>query len=106
MLAGKPDIHSIPKKPFEIGESLEFSGQAVKHLAADSEKIKKTGRILLTADLAREYGFVDKEAGVVTGEMRSIKGYLQREGWETMAMFVPEFIRIPHFLLYFFGYKF
>ncbi len=91
---------------FERGESLEFSGQAVKHLAADPENIKKTGRILLTADLAREYGFVDQESGVITGEMRSVKGLLLKEGWGTAAMFVPEFIRIPHFMFYFSGYKF
>ncbi len=85
---------------------MEFSGQAVKHLAADTEKIKKTGRILLTADMAHEYGFVDEEAGVITGDLRSVKGFLLREGWETVAMLVPEFIRVPHFILYFLGYKF
>lgn len=32
---------------------------AIAHLAADANKINKTGRILRTSDLAREYGFVD-----------------------------------------------
>lgn len=41
------------------GESPEFAGRAVVALASDPVILKKSGRILLTADLASEYGFVD-----------------------------------------------
>ena len=41
------------------GESVEFPGLAIAHLAADANKLNKTGRILRTNQLAKEYGFVD-----------------------------------------------
>lgn len=37
----------------------QYTGRAVAALAADREIMKKTGQILLTGDLAREYGFFD-----------------------------------------------
>jgi dehydrogenase/reductase SDR family protein 1 len=44
---------------FDDGESPEFAGKAVVALASDTRVFSKTGSILITADLGREYGFVD-----------------------------------------------
>ena len=49
----------FPASLFKDGESVEFSGMAIAHLAADEDKLVKTGRILSTSHLAKEYGFVD-----------------------------------------------
>ena len=38
---------------FAKGESVEFSGKAVAKLAADPDVRQKTGKIQMTADLAR-----------------------------------------------------
>lgn len=46
---------------------MEYSGKAVVALASDKNKIKNTGKILLTADLGDKYGFVD-----IDGELRII----------------------------------
>ena len=40
-------------------ESPQFIGRAVAALAADPDVLQKTGRILIAAALAREYGFTD-----------------------------------------------
>jgi NAD(P)-dependent dehydrogenase (short-subunit alcohol dehydrogenase family) len=40
-------------------ESPEFVGRAVVALATDSEALRHTGKILLAAALAKEYGFTD-----------------------------------------------
>ena len=40
-------------------ESPESIGRAVIALAADLDVMKKTGQILLSRDLGREYGFTD-----------------------------------------------
>jgi NAD(P)-dependent dehydrogenase (short-subunit alcohol dehydrogenase family) len=40
-------------------ESVEYIGRAVLALAMDKNIMQKTGHILRTRDLAREYGFVD-----------------------------------------------
>lgn len=53
--ARNPDVAKI----FENGETTEYPGKAVVALAKDPNRIKKTGRILITSDLGSEYGFVD-----------------------------------------------
>jgi NAD(P)-dependent dehydrogenase (short-subunit alcohol dehydrogenase family) len=40
-------------------ESPEFVGRAVAALSADARLSSKSGRVLTTADLAKEYGFTD-----------------------------------------------
>jgi NAD(P)-dependent dehydrogenase (short-subunit alcohol dehydrogenase family) len=40
-------------------ESPQFVGRAVAALAADPEVLSKSGRALVAAELAREYGFTD-----------------------------------------------
>ena len=88
-----------------MGESLEFSGKAVAHLAADPNVMQKTARVLLTADLAREYGFRDFD-GTIRGDMRTVKSLLQMRGYTNLAPWVPEFLRIPLWVMYYAGYKF
>ena len=44
---------------FDLSESPEYLGRAVAALAADTNVLKKTGRIHFVADLAKEYGFTD-----------------------------------------------
>ena len=90
---------------FEDAESLSFSGKAVVHLAADSNVISKTGKILLSADLASEYGFTDDD-GLIHGNIRSVKANLKRAGWTTTASLVPEFFQIPSWVMHFAAYKF
>src|ERR1044071_3836784 len=40
-------------------ESAEFPGRGIAALAADEQVLDKTGRVLTTPALAREYGFTD-----------------------------------------------
>uniref|UniRef100_A0A1I7ZZ59 Dehydrogenase/reductase SDR family member 11 n=1 Tax=Steinernema glaseri TaxID=37863 RepID=A0A1I7ZZ59_9BILA len=47
------------KKYFINGESIEFSGKCVVALATDSKLMQKTGCILNTTELAREYNLRD-----------------------------------------------
>jgi NAD(P)-dependent dehydrogenase (short-subunit alcohol dehydrogenase family) len=44
---------------FDLSESPEYIGRAVTALAADANVIEKTGQLLWTADLAKEYGLTD-----------------------------------------------
>ena len=101
------DFSAKSKPLFENGESLEFSGKAIAHLAAaDTDNLRrKTGRILLTADLAREFDFTD-DNGLVTGDMRNVKALLSNRGYGALSAVVPAFLTIPHRLFYMLGYKF
>ncbi|HEU4535671.1 MAG TPA: SDR family NAD(P)-dependent oxidoreductase, partial [Polyangiaceae bacterium] len=46
------------------GESPQLSGRAVAALAADPARLAKSGRPLVVAELAREYGFTDLDGQV------------------------------------------
>ena len=93
------------KKSFEDAETVEMAGRAIAHLAADRDVLKKTGRVLMTFDLAHEYGFTDVD-GELHGDIRSVKKRLMSTGYTMTAMLVPEFIRVPHFLFHYASYKF
>ena len=67
--------------------------------------MKKSGRMLMTVDLARKYCFTDVN-GKIHVYMRSVKNLLINLGYTTLATFVPEFVRIPLFLIHYGGYKF
>lgn len=60
---------------FKDGETVEFSGMAVAHLAADPNVIAKTGRILHASALAKEYGFVDLDGRVPDNSARIPKAH-------------------------------
>jgi dehydrogenase/reductase SDR family protein 1 len=49
------------EKHFDLSnsESPQFSGRAVAHLAVDPDRMNKSGRPLVGAELALEYGFTD-----------------------------------------------
>lgn len=47
------------RRGFGRAETPEFVGKSIVALANDKRKLKKTGKILITADLAREYKFRD-----------------------------------------------
>lgn len=54
------------------GESPTFSGRAVSALAADPQRLTKTGQAVIVAELAREYGFTDLD-GTVPASLRREK---------------------------------
>ena len=93
------------KEYFENGETTEFPGQCIAALAADPNIMKKSGKILLTCDLAREYGLQDAPGHVPT-ELRQLNSILRQYGFKKTAAFVPSFLKLPHWILAVYGSKF
>uniref|UniRef100_A0A914DE93 Dehydrogenase/reductase SDR family member 1 n=1 Tax=Acrobeloides nanus TaxID=290746 RepID=A0A914DE93_9BILA len=54
------------KKNIQNAESVEYSGKAIVALATDPKVLDKTGKILITADLGKEYGFKDIDGREIT----------------------------------------
>lgn len=90
---------------FDFGESTEFSGRAVAALAADPKVHRKTSRILLTSELASEYGFKDVD-GKTAPSMRWVGMAFVGTKYVWLANWVPYWMRIPFFLFHYFSYKF
>ena len=99
-----PDAPAKSVSMFAEGESTEFAGMAVAHLASDPNVMSKTGRILFTADLAREYGFKDTDGRIP--DILTIKNVLLSNGNTWLAALTPGFLRVPHVLLHYASYKF
>ncbi|ESO00623.1 hypothetical protein HELRODRAFT_192551 [Helobdella robusta] len=85
-------------------ESSQFTGIAVVHLASDKSVMRKSGQVLLTTDLAKEYGFKDID-DQLPADFRSISFLLKIHGWPWLAMFIPSFVKVPQWLMTFFGYN-
>jgi hypothetical protein len=49
------------KSLFEHGESTEYVGKAIVALASDPHHFEKTGHILTTEGLAKQYKFVERD---------------------------------------------
>ena len=92
---------------FEGGETVEFVGMAIAHLASDDAKklMTKSGKILWTSNISKEYGFTDID-GRVPDDWRSLKYLLRYNGYTNLASIFPSFVRIPMFVVHFASYKF
>lgn len=102
-LTGVPQ--KIAMKLLENGETPEFVGRAVRGLALDPKVSKKSGKILLTGDLAKEYGFTDID-GKTPMNMRSLSGAMDFMGYPGLANVIPRFIKVPPVALHMSSYKF
>uniref|UniRef100_A0A1I7TMP0 SWIB domain-containing protein n=1 Tax=Caenorhabditis tropicalis TaxID=1561998 RepID=A0A1I7TMP0_9PELO len=95
---GKPKEGLVNAEIFANGETVEYPGKAVVALASDPRKMNKTGKILITEDLGREYGFVDID-GLSPANLRSVSFILKHLGWTTTAKFIPSWIKLPGWLI-------
>jgi len=50
---------SLTPEEASMAESAEFPGRAIAALAADPDVMAKSGKVFITPQLAREYGFTD-----------------------------------------------
>ena len=65
---------------------------------SDAAIMKKSGRVLMAPDLASEYGFADVD-GTVPANMRSLRQWLARGKWSMFSYLVPDFIRLPGWVI-------
>ncbi|XP_069113768.1 dehydrogenase/reductase SDR family member 1-like [Argopecten irradians] len=94
------------RKVFEDGESTEYSGKAVVYLGSDPNIMKKTGKILLSAELGYEYGFSDIN-GQQRVSMRNLKqGLMISAKTRWLGCLTPGFIHIPRWIFALIGSKF
>lgn len=54
-------VTDAKRSPNPKRESAQFVGRAVAALAADPDVLRRSGQVLVVAELAREYGFTDTD---------------------------------------------
>lgn len=100
------DAPQASKNMFDQGETPDFAGKAIVHMANDSNTLmKKTGRILLTIDLANEYHFTEDD-GTLPTDYFTVKQVCLKMKRPWLAALFPEFVKMPKTLVYLAGYKF
>jgi len=101
------DARQGSKDMFNEGETPEFSGKAVAHLAGDSsgKQMGKTGRILMTIDMANEYKFTEDD-GSLPADYFTVKQVLLKMKRTWLAALFPAWVKMPMTLVYLAGYKF
>ncbi|CAI5452586.1 unnamed protein product [Caenorhabditis angaria] len=80
-------------------ESAEFTGKALARFAMDPGRMKKTGKALLTGDLAQKYGFGDRD-GMEPQNIRSVKTMLETLGKPEIAKFIPNRVKVPKWMIW------
>lgn len=83
---------------FLMGESPEFSGKCIVGLASDSQIMRKSGRVLLTAELSEEYNFTDVD-GHQPMNYRQLKSLALMGGHTWIGALIPGFIKVPFWFL-------
>lgn len=96
--------YDASQEMFRRGETTEFAGKAVVALATDPKVMQKSGRVLMTGDLAAEYNFRDVDGSVVP-TIRSVSYLLEFAGYKRLARLIPRWVRVPCWLVSFGGHK-
>ncbi|XP_029309554.1 dehydrogenase/reductase SDR family member 1 [Cottoperca gobio] len=87
------------KDTFVNGETTELSGMCIVNLAKDKNLMCLSGKVLLTCDLARRYGFQDVDGRSVT-DYTSLKFLLTQVPYLSwLSAVVPSFLHLPRFVL-------
>ncbi|GAB1598146.1 dehydrogenase/reductase SDR family member 1-like [Argonauta hians] len=90
------------------GESAELSGKCIVKIMLDKATLmKKSGRIMVTADIAEEYDILDID-GQKPWSSRSWRFLAVYSGKmsKSKAAWIPNFLKIPRWIVYLMGYKF
>ncbi|XP_033960416.1 dehydrogenase/reductase SDR family member 1 [Pseudochaenichthys georgianus] len=87
------------KDAFTNGETTELSGVCIVNLAKDKSLMSLSGKVLLTCDLARRYGFQDVDGRSVT-DYTSLKFLLTQVPYLSwLSVVTPSFLHLPRFVL-------
>ncbi|KAL4229911.1 Dehydrogenase reductase SDR member [Mactra antiquata] len=84
----------------------EFVGQCIAAMANDPNVMKMNGKIVLLGDLALRYNLKNKEEGHEPSDFTRVNFLLEYGGFDRLAQFVPNLVRIPKWIVHLGSYKF
>jgi dehydrogenase/reductase SDR family protein 1 len=96
------------KEAFLNGESTEFSGKIIVHLASNPKLMKYTSKVVISGDYAYQHGIRDID-GRSIGSFRQIKFLVESvlpNNFKFVANLIPGFVKIPQFVIDIFTSKF
>ncbi|XP_076983205.1 dehydrogenase/reductase SDR family member 1-like [Tamandua tetradactyla] len=100
-----PEVKQLRSR-FSSGETPEVSGKCIVALATDPKILRLSGKVLLSCDLARRYGFRDVDGRRIEDflSLSSILSTTSRMSWLSSCM--PGFLRMPKWIVTLYTSKF
>ncbi|XP_076983204.1 dehydrogenase/reductase SDR family member 1-like [Tamandua tetradactyla] len=100
-----PEVKQLTSR-FSSGETPEVSGKCIVALATDPKILRLSGKVLLSCDLARRYGFRDVDGRPIENilSLSSILCTTSRMSW--LSSYVPGFLRMPKWIMTLYTSKF
>ncbi|XP_072021055.1 dehydrogenase/reductase SDR family member 1-like [Amphiura filiformis] len=93
MMQEDPNHHA--QAMFKHGETLEYAGKAIVHLATDPKIMQKTGKILVTSSVAEEFGYCDIDGTYLYSPFSWKSAFIvSNHPW--LAAMTPAFITSDH----------
>lgn len=86
------------KKMFAEGETVEFGGKIISHLAGNPKVMNHSCRIVSAADYALSYGIQDIDGNQLPSnrEFKQLGYYLLPKSMRHLAAKTPSFVKIPN----------
>jgi dehydrogenase/reductase SDR family protein 1 len=96
------------KEMQKLSESVEFSGKVIVHLAQNKNIMSLTSKIIIAEDYAQKYNLKDIDNRVIPS-LRQINAALEvtlPKPLKFLAYLVPNFVKIPIFMIELFTSRF
>ena len=89
------------KEIFENGESIEFSGKVIVALAQDKNLKSYTSKVVIASDYAHAHGIKDVDNRVIPSfrQLNVLAVMGLPENFKFLANYIPDFVKIPQFVL-------
>ena len=88
-------------RAFSEGESIEYSGKIIVHMAQDPNIIKQTAKVVIGAEYGQRFGILDIDSRVIYSH-RQVKALLSMvvpDNFRFLTNLVPGFVKIPQFVI-------
>ena len=95
-------------KAFAEGESIEYSGKIIVHMAQDPNIIKHTAKVVIGAEYGQRFGILDIDNRVIYSlrQIKSLLSIVVPDNLRFLTNLIPSFVKIPQFVIDIFTSKF
>jgi len=96
----KGSVQKSVKEIFEEGETVEFGGKVISHLATNPKLMKYTAKIVTAADYALKYDIRDIDGRIIPShrEFKTL-GPMLPKPLRFLNKYVPGSVKVPQFVL-------
>lgn len=86
------------KEMFDDGESVEYGGKLIAHMAQNPKIMKFSSKIVIGSDYGQKYGIRDVDNRVIPSqrEFKNMAPFILPKNLRFLAKYVPSSIKVPY----------